>query len=192
MKLKKSDLSRIVSVLKEAKRNDLAEAMLGTPQMKPKQVIRKNRIRENPYYVCPHCKQEFAERGGMFMKGKDNPKWFCGTCKNEVVLPEPDYTELGEGSINILSPEQKEILKQQLKEKSGTPKGIPFFFKVVVWDKDNFNFCHSKCPYFKKNPKKPYEAICSLFGGVLLKNRGKFPPFWARNVRCVKAVEASM
>jgi len=188
-KIKKSELNRIISVLKKVKRNDLALAMLGRGIQKlgPKQIIRKSRVFESPYDICPHCDREFPEKSGMF--NVEN-KWYCSRCKNEIILPEYDYTQVSEDWIKLLTPEQQLVRKQRLEDKARLPKGEAFFFKVVIWNKENYNFCHPKCPYFTQTPGKPHEARCNLFGGILPKNRGKIPPFWLRMRKCSSGTDS--
>lgn len=142
---------------------------------KTKKVIRKRRISEEEYSLCPHCGQEIGEKE-MFYDA-DADQWYHSKCSSPIEFPEPDYTEYNE---NFLNAEQAEIRQKQLEKKY--PEGRIFYFRIKIFgdinNPEDFIKCHPKCEYL-------FDGNCNLFKKNLKKESG----FFLRSPECLSAVE---
>lgn len=80
--------------------------------MAPKKVIKKTRIKECDYELCPHCGNEIGEKA---IYQNEKGLYFHRVCGGAVEFPEYDYTKLSDIGLKLITPEQLEIRKRQLK-----------------------------------------------------------------------------
>lgn len=167
----------------------VVKAFMSNLQSKP--VIRKIRVSEDSYDICPHCNSEIGEKEMFWdtegLYGKPGQEYHR-KCRGPVNFPEADFTEY---SDKWLTPELLQIKERQVKEKQKKSPGRIFYFRIRTFgDTDNkhdFSECHPECEYL--NWKQNDYGFCNLFKKDLGKCRCMSGSGAIRCAECASAVE---
>lgn len=150
---------------------------------KTKKVIRKRKIVESEYDLCPHCSSEIGEKE---IYCNDKGLFFHRSCGSPIEY-EKSANERG---LDLLSGEQSKALEQKLKDQK-YPTGGTFYFRIRTFggpdNKHDFGECHPECEYLEWTPAK--YGFCNLFKKPLGKCRCSHGSGAIRSPECFFAVE---
>ncbi len=166
---------------------------------KTKKVIRKKKVVESEYDLCPHCSSEIGEKA---LYQNEKGLFFHRVCGSPIEFPEQEKSSkttvemltpallkslYANTTVEMLTPEQVKYREENLKNVGGGT----FYFRVkTLGGPDNphdFGECHPECEYLEWTPEK--RGYCNLFKKELGKCRCSKGSGANRSKECLSAVE---